>query len=197
MKRITSGLKAMVKSFRQEQWKDLYKDIWQDRFIYKVSNFGRVISFVKNREGELLSGGKTAGYLSFVVVLKTGKNKSYYFHRMVAELFLKKKENDQYVIHKNYQKHENHVDNLAWVDKEEWAKHQFENPNVKENKLKRKLRQATTYSKLTYAQAVILKKKLLDPNRKTRIRVLAKQFGVSEMQLYRIKSGENWGDIQV
>src|SRR5690606_29416114 len=197
MKRITSGLKAMVKSFRQEQWKDLYKDIWQDRFIYKVSNFGRVISFVKNREGELLSGGKTAGYLSFVVVLKTGKNKSYYFHRMVAELFLKKKEKDQYVIHKNYQKHENHVDNLAWVDKEEWAKHQFENPNVKENKLKRKLRQATTYSKLTYAQAVILKKKLLDPNRKTRMRLLATRFGGSEMQLYRIKSGENWGDIQV
>jgi hypothetical protein len=50
---------------------------------------------------------------------------------------------------------------------------------------------------LSYAQAVVLKKKLLDPNRKTRIRILAKQFGVSEMQLYRIKSGENWGDIEV
>jgi predicted DNA binding protein len=59
------------------------------------------------------------------------------------------------------------------------------------------LRRVVTYSKLTYAQAVILKKKLLDPNRKTRIKVLAKQFGVSEMQLYRIKSGENWGDIKV
>ncbi len=187
----------MVKNFRQEQWKDLYKDIWQERFTYKVSNLGRVISFVKNKEGELLTGGKTAGYLSFVVVLKTGKNKSYYFHRMVAELFLHKKEQDHYVIHKNYQKHENQASNLSWVNKEEWIKHQFENPNVKDNKLKRKLRQSTTYSKLSYAQAVILKKKLLDPNRKTRIRVLAKQFGVSEMQLYRIKSGENWGDIKV
>ena len=42
-----------------------------------------------------------------------------------------------------------------------------------------------------------LKKKLLDPNRRTRLKVLAKQFGVSEMQLHRIKTGENWGDLQV
>ena len=41
------------------------------------------------------------------------------------------------------------------------------------------------------------RKKLLDPNRRTRLKVLAKQFGVSEMQLHRIKTGENWGDLQV
>lgn len=187
----------MVKNYRQEQWINLYKDIWQEKFTYKVSNFGRVLSFVKNPDGNLLSGGKKDGYRSFVVVLKSGKNKSYYFHRMVAELFLPKAENENYVLHKNYIKHDNHVSNLEWADKEKWTRHQFENPSVKENKLNRKLRKATAYSKLTYAQVVILKKKLLDPNRKTRIRILAKQFGVSEMQLYRIKSGENWGDIKV
>lgn len=187
----------MIKNYRQEQWISYHKDIWQDRFRYLVSNYGRVISFVKNPEGELINGGKTAGYLSFVVNLLNGKKKNYYFHRIVAEIFLDKGENDQYVIHKNYKKHENQVSNLAWVTKDEWVQHQFNNPNVKENKMKRKLRKVTSYSKLTYAQAVILKKKLLDPNRKTRIRILAKQFGVSEMQLYRIKSGENWGDIEV
>ncbi|MCF4102392.1 HNH endonuclease [Gillisia sp. M10.2A] len=187
----------MIKNFRQERWETYHKDIWQDRFVYKISNYGRVISFVKNPEGELLNGGRTAGYLSFVVNLKNGKKKNYYFHRVIAEIFLEKKEGDKYVIHKNYKKHDNEVSNLAWVTKEEWTAHQFDNPNVKENKLKRKLRKVTSYSKLSYAQAVILKKKLLDPNRKTRIRVLAKQFGVSEMQLYRIKSGENWGDIEV
>lgn len=49
------------------------------------------------------------------------------------------------------------------------------------------------YSKLTYPQISVLKEKLLNPNLQTRIKVLAKQFGVSEMLLYRIKSGENWG----
>lgn len=94
----------MIKNFRQEQWKTLHKDIWQDRFVYKISNYGRVISFVKNPEGELLNGGRTAGYLSFVVNLKDGKKKNYYFHRIVAELFIERKENQEFVIHKNYKK---------------------------------------------------------------------------------------------
>jgi len=40
-----------------------------------------------------------------------------------------------------------------------------------------------------------LKQKIFDPSRKTRYRILAKQFNISEIQLYRIKSGENWGHV--
>ena len=29
------------------------------------------------------------------------------------------------------------------------------------------------------------------------MRIIAKQFGISEMQLYRIKSGENWGHVKI
>ena len=187
----------MIKNFRQERWKPYRRDTWQDRFRYEISNYGRVKSYVKNPEGDLLKGGKSQGFLTFVANLKTGKKQACYIHRVVAELFLRKKEGDKFVIHKNYIKTENQASNLAWVNKEEWTAHQQGNPQVRENKKKRKLGTIKCYSKLSYAQATILKKKLLDPNRKTRIRVLAKQFGVSEMQLYRIKSGENWGDIEV
>lgn len=187
----------MIKNFRQERWKPFHKETWQDRFRYEISNYGRVISFVKNPKGELLKGGKSQGFLTFVACLKNGKKQACYIHRVVAELFLPKKEGDKFVIHLNYNKTENRADNLAWATKDEWVAHQQGNPKVKENKIKRRKRTIKCYSKLTYAQATILKKKLLDPERKTRIRVLAKQFGVSEMQLYRIKSGENWGDIKV
>lgn len=187
----------MIDNFRQEEWKPYHKDTWEDRFRYKISNYGRVISFVKNPKGALLKGGKSQGFLTFVATLRNGKKQACYIHRVVAELFLVKKKDAKFVIHKNYQKTENNADNLAWATVEEWAAHQQENPHVKENKIKRKLGKIKCYSKLSYAQATILKKKLLDPNRKTRIRVLAKQFGVSEMQLYRIKSGENWGEIEV
>lgn len=51
--------------------------------------------------------------------------------------------------------------------------------------------------KLSEIDVIRLKKKLLDPNRKTRLKILARQFGVSEMQLHRIKTGENWGHIKV
>ena len=36
-----------------------------------------------------------------------------------------------------------------------------------------------------------------DPKRKLTHKQLAEKFGVSEMQLHRIKSGENWGHINV
>jgi DNA-binding Xre family transcriptional regulator len=38
---------------------------------------------------------------------------------------------------------------------------------------------------------------LSDPNRKTRLKIIAKRFGVSEMTLQRIKTGENWGHIKI
>jgi predicted DNA binding protein len=52
-------------------------------------------------------------------------------------------------------------------------------------------------AKLTESKVRLLKKKIFDPNRKTRLKMLAKQFGISEMQLYRIKSGENWGHVKI
>ncbi len=197
MKKMSLKPRSMVKNYRGEVWKKLHKEEWQDRFVYDVSSYGRIVSYVQNPEGELINGGRTNGYTSFSPRLENGKHKAYYVHRIVAELFLDKNEDDKFVIHKNFKKDDNRLENLAWTTKEEWVKHQHNSPSVIENKRKRKLRRVVTYSKLTYAQAVILKKKLLDPKRKTRIKVLAKQFGVSEMQLYRIKSGENWGDIKV
>ena len=52
-------------------------------------------------------------------------------------------------------------------------------------------------AKLSEAKVRVIKKKLLDPNRRTRLRIIANQFGITTTQLYRIKSGENWGEIKV
>ena len=52
-------------------------------------------------------------------------------------------------------------------------------------------------NKLNSTQVMLLKKKLHDPNRKTRLKIIAKQFGVTEMTLHRIKTGENWGHIEI
>jgi len=40
-----------------------------------------------------------------------------------------------------------------------------------------------------------LKKILGDPNRKTRMRIISKQFGVSLSALYSIKRGDSWKDV--
>ena len=103
-------------------------------------------------------------------------------------------ESRPFVIHKNYDKKDNHYSNLQWVSRSELTAHNLKNPTVIAAKLKYK--QNPKYSKLSPAKVKMIKRKIFDPNRKTRMRLIAKQFGVSEMQLYRIKSGENWGHIK-
>ena len=49
--------------------------------------------------------------------------------------------------------------------------------------------------KLDSTQVMRIKRMIFDPQRKTRMRIIAKQFGISEMQLYRIKTGENWASV--
>ena len=49
--------------------------------------------------------------------------------------------------------------------------------------------------KLTAAQVKAIKKILSSKTRNITIKQLAEKYGVSEMTLYRIKSGENWGRI--
>jgi hypothetical protein len=76
--------------------------------------------------------------------------------------------------------------------------HGNQSPHVRE--ARKKLIQHNIKSdgrKLTVANVIKLKKILADPNRKIKLRALAKQFNISEMQLFRIKKGENWGHIEV
>jgi len=108
-----------------------------------------------------------------------------------------------YVLHLDRKRDNDHIDNLRWATKAEMLEHSSKSPYVKfalkkqVQLLKKYKEQGIAGGKLTSTQVMRLKKKLLDPNRKTRYKMLAKQFGVTEMQLYRIKSGENWGHIKI
>jgi hypothetical protein len=93
------------------------------------------------------------------------------------------------VIHIDYDKNNNHVENLKWASKREKELHQFSNPtwdDIVKNKRKGN-------AKLTEGKVKIIKRQLR--NKRTRITMIAKRFGVSDMQIHRIKSGENWGDV--
>ena len=51
--------------------------------------------------------------------------------------------------------------------------------------------------KLTVTKVMLIKKLLAKPEQRTRLKMIAKQFGVSEMQIRRIKSGENWSHVKI
>ncbi|RDK84840.1 HNH endonuclease [Marinirhabdus gelatinilytica] len=179
----------MIRSYWNEEWKAIvFDDKISDTEKFKISNYGRLIN-CKGEKEFLLKPSFINGYQNLAVrQKKNGKTTSRYVHKLVAQHFLEQKDG-MYVIHLDYHKKNNHVDNLKWATKREKEVHQFSNPEYKNKPRKR------TYSKLTEAKVKLIKRKIYDPNRRTRLKMIAKQFGISEMQLYRIKSGENWGSV--
>lgn len=183
----------MIKSYPDEQWKTLQLDDKVElKNQHKISNYGRIVKIDESGE-KLINKHYINGYENLPVKQKgNGKLTSRYVHKLVAEHFLE--QNDGiYVIHLNYSKKDNRAVNLKWATKKEKEEHQFSNPDYKYSVQKRLGR--ITNAKLTETRVKLLKRKLNDPNRRTRLKMIAKQFGVSEMQLHRIKTGENWGHV--
>ena len=186
----------MIKKNTGEIWKQLlfagHKNL---RKKYAVSNQGRAASYVNDlpADGKLLNGSLTSGYRTLNLHIENG-NGTIYIHREVAKLFCAKKTaRHKYVIHRNHKKTDNHFKNLHWATIDEVSTHQQASPE----KIAYKERQAsrTKGLKLSIAQAKTIKEAINNPRRKLTYKQLAEKYGVSEMTLYRIKSGENWGRI--
>jgi len=178
----------MIRNFWNEQWKTVvFDDVIHPDETYKLSSHGRVIRIRKGKEA-IFQPYNMHGYLYFrVKKVEKGKFKTYYLHKILAQHFLEQNDGE-FVIHLDYDKLNNHLDNLKWVTKREKEIHQFSNPNYKRP-------DNFTTAKLSENDVRRLKKILNNPNRKTRLKMIAKQFGVTTMQLHRIKTGENWAHI--
>lgn len=162
---------------------------------YAVSSQGRIASFREEvlEDGKLLNGSITTGYRTLNLHRPDNKG-TLYIHREIAKLFLPKPSpKHKYVIHKNHNKLDNHIKNLKWATLEEMIAHQQKSPA----KIAYKERQAnrTVGLKLTAAQVRRIKDMLSSDKRKLTIKQIADKYSVSEMTLYRIKSGENWGSV--
>ncbi|MEJ7737833.1 MAG: NUMOD4 domain-containing protein [Chitinophagaceae bacterium] len=186
----------MIKKLPGEVWQPLQFPGWKQlRKKYALSNYGRVASYSEEiiKDGKLLNGSLTTGYKT-LNLHRPGNNGTLYIHREIAKLFLKKKSpRNKYVIHVNHEKTDNAVRNLKWATLEEMIDHQQNSPA----KIAYKHVQAnrTIGLKLTATQVKSIKKVLASKNRNVTIRQLADKYSVSEMTLYRIKSGENWGRV--
>ncbi len=188
----------MVKFFWNEEWKDINFEEGALKKKYAISNYGRVISYIDIlKEGDIIRGGKLRGYAT-LPVRPFGKSKTFYIHKLVAQYYIENNREDaKFVIHNDFNKYNNYINNLKWSTKDEVFEHQQHNPSVLEAREKQKGRKTVQGHKLSSTEVMRLKKKIFDPKRKSRLKIIAKQFGISEMQLYRIKSGENWAHVKV
>jgi len=180
-----------IRSLWKEEWKKIkFDDAISENEKYKISNYGRIINCKYEKE-YLKNQSYINGYENLSVKRTNGKLTSRYVHKLVASHFVENTDEKRtQVLHLNFDITDNNASNLEWATRLEKEKHHLLNPKYKG---KRRI----TYSKLNEGRVRLIKRKLNDPNRKTRMKMIAKQFGISEMQLYRIKTGENWGWVEV
>lgn len=117
-------------------------------------------------------------------------------HRLVADYFLPQPTSTQTIVaHLDHDKLNNRISNLKWMTPEENYEHQKSSPQVIADKQQRKLRQQSNpkRAKLTVTKVMLLKKLL---NEGKSVKHLVKVFKISDMQISRIRRGENWSNIQ-
>lgn len=161
-----------------------------------ISNHGR-FGVKKDKEIEVRKLKPAGGSYRYNIRHK-GKNIAIFLHREVAKAFLKKPSAKQtLVIHKDHDYLNNHADNLKWASVAKHHFHTSKSPRATSARKNRAITASTRAKVISEKEVIALKKMMWDPKRKLSFSQLAKKFGVSEMQIYRIKKGEFWYHIRV
>lgn len=176
--------KPRLRKIEDEVWKTI--DCADSN--YEISNYGRIKSFVKNKNGRILKGSLHDGFLVVGFKVK-GEIKQYCVHKLTAEHFVPKDNDKQsVVIHLDWNLKNNHFSNLQWVTEEE-SRSRISKRSHEINRTKG----IVSYTTKLKPEDIKLLKSMLE--RGVRQNVIAKMFCISEMQVTRIKRGECWGHI--
>lgn len=107
----------------------MYKAIKGYEGIYEVNELGQVRSVnrivetkdggIRKYDGKELKPAIDQGRYAMVLLSKNGIAKTCNVHRLVAEAFLPNPDNLPEVHHKNHDRRDNRVENLAWVTRAE------------------------------------------------------------------------------
>lgn len=103
----------------KEEWK------WIKEYegLYQVSNLGKIKSFHRNKNGEIISTKNSTGwYVSFRARDKSGKVSTIRVHIAVANAFIGDVHKGKQVHHINGNKQDNRADNLQILDCKEHSK---------------------------------------------------------------------------
>jgi hypothetical protein len=189
----------MIKYLPGERWKTIssYRNAFGNR--YAISNHGRLVCYTsKIAAGNLLRCSIQEGYPIWRYRKKRRDGSFRYeavlLHRLVANYFLPKpRKGEKVILHYNHKKTDNRYSNLAWVSVKESAMHAQGSPRV--IKARKQMQEKGMYNnaKLTTGNVKFIKRLLKQG--KT-LKAIAEKFKVSDMQVHRIKTGENWKQVK-
>jgi len=180
-----------IDSFWNEEWVEVKFPENIKLIRYQISNYGRIraIHKITGKEKLLKGSHSKRGHHRLNIKMESGKGAGVYVHRIVAESFISQpSEAHEYVIHLDHDKKNNKYTNLRWSTQEEVNQHAKNSPLY--NQAREKQRE---HYKLNEAKVKMIKRML--KRKKVKMKIIAKQFGISHTQLNRIKNGENWADV--
>ncbi len=169
-------------------------EVWEDVLgfcgLYKISNYGRLLSYNKNKSGRLMKPGlllcRKANKPLLHKMSLDSIDKPKTVHRLVAAHFIPNPLNLAEVNHKDGNKHNNHISNLEWVTHKENIQHAVDNglTNKGENSF---------LSKLTEQQVLEIRK--LKENSDISLIKLAKLYKVTPNTIKCIITRKTWTHI--
>lgn len=157
-----------------EKWK------WIDGYKgrYKISNEGRVKSFVISDKGVVFKDRLNKSGYKHVALRKNGKSKEFLVARLVVYHFVEKNDNPEITVnHKNGNKIDDRAENLEWMNRSEQMYHAYDN----KLKLPRKYKPV-----LDCKQAHIIKKTYSKGTHGHSALALAQRYGVSDRIINKI-----------
>jgi len=177
------------KKLEDEEWRKVPKSNGR----YWISSYGRVKSFVLDKKNGRFLKPAIIKKFHYVILRYNNTQNRFFIHKLVASLWLPKPKKDQTIVtHLDRNLKNNHYTNLEWISLEESNKRNAE--YFKKIYTGKKYPGVRHHTKLKEKDIIQLKKMLLRGITQAKI---AKLFCISEMQVTRIKRGENWGDVKI
>lgn len=187
----------MIKKLDGERWKEAdFPNSLKNK--YAISNKGRLASYNGTlfKDGNLLRGSLQEGYkiMRYSVTTKKGKRYEFvFFHTLVAKYFCKQNSPlHKKVIFKDFNRKNLSASNLKWVTVSGQYTHSIESPAY--IKASKRMREPIKGPRLDIEKVRKIKMAL---QKGSTLKDLAQKYKVSDMQIYRIKKGENWKHVKV
>ena len=192
---MSKKIKLKIQSHWDERWCKIETE--RDTFgkTYHFSDYGRLKSVDKETEKErLLKGSNTVqGFLQINLRFRGEDRpfrKGFYVHKLIANEWVKKESEDQtFAIHFDRNKKNNYYKNLKWMSLQEMTDFQTE-----AGLFLTKNRKRNANYKMNSSTIKLIRKKLKEG--KTKKKIIAKQFGISDTQIKAIMKGDAWAWVE-
>jgi len=183
---------------KKEVWKPIAFKGKKPSVKYAVSNLGRFGVLLDNKGNvEVRKFKPQRGGFRYNYKID-GRSHGLFVYKEVAKAFVKKP-SPKYsmVIRKDHNYLNDSADNLKWVTPEEHRTHVSMSPNSVTSRKRKAITVSSTAKVFNEKSIKEVKRMIWDPKRKLTFKQIAEKFGVSEMQIYRIKKGELWFHVKV